>query len=135
MILLPLLFAEVSVVEIITRARAILVILVVLIVQAVCVAAFWGLAKRKVYGKWHAIVSLLIFWGLITYTQLFPPRGPYQRYEYNNAAEVAGAFFALWLIHALFLIVILRLAFAKNVNQFFGNRSGEIIGEDATTAV
>jgi len=53
------------------------------------------------------------------YTQLFRTAGPYQRYEYANAAQMFGAFLALSLIHVMFLILIVRLAFSKKVNQFF----------------
>lgn len=81
--------------------------------------SFWGLAKRKMYGKWLGLVSLIFIWGLIIYTQLFPSTGHYKRYEYDNAAQLAGAFFTLSLIHALFLTLILRLAFSKKVSQFF----------------
>jgi hypothetical protein len=27
--------------------------------------AFWGLAKREVYGKWLGLLSLILLWGLI----------------------------------------------------------------------
>jgi peptidoglycan/LPS O-acetylase OafA/YrhL len=135
MILIPFLTFHVSLAEIITKARAVFFILAVIGALAASMAAFWGLAKRKLYGKWLAAASLLLFWGLIVYTQLFPTPGPYRRYEYNNAAELAGAFFALSLIHALFLTVILRLAFAKKVNRFFEGVSGESTGGIAPTAV
>ena len=81
--------------------------------------SFWGLVKRKLYGKWLGLASLIFTWGVIVYTQLFPVSGPYKRYEYDNAAQLAGAFLSMSLIHALFLILILRLAFSKKVNQFF----------------
>ena len=71
------------------------------------------------YGKWLGLVSLILIWGLIVYIQLFPTTGPYKKYEYDNAAQLAGAFLTLSLLHALFLIVILRLAFSKKVRQFF----------------
>jgi len=81
--------------------------------------AFWGLAKRRMYGKWLGVASLSFIWLLILYVQIRPPRGPYQRYEYQNSAQVAGAIIAALVTSSLFLIVILRLAFAKNVARFF----------------
>ena len=81
--------------------------------------AFWGLAKRRMYGKWLGVASLSFIWLLILYVQIRPPRGPYQRYEYQNSAQVAGAVIAALVTSSLFLIVILRLAFAKNVARFF----------------
>jgi len=81
--------------------------------------AFWGLAKRRMYGKWLGVASLSFIWLLILYVEIRPPRGPYQRYEYQNSGEVAGAVIAALVTSSLFLIVILRLAFAKNVARFF----------------
>jgi hypothetical protein len=88
--------------------------------------SFWGLVKRRMYGKWLGLASLLLIWGLIVYTKLFPATGPYKTYEYDNAAQLAGAFLALALIHALFLILILRLAFSKKVNQFFLSETNDV---------
>jgi hypothetical protein len=65
-------------------------------------------------------------WGLIGLSQLFPAAGPYQGYEYDNAAQLAGAFLATSLIHALFLILILRLAFSKKVNRFFRRGNNDV---------
>jgi hypothetical protein len=103
----------------ILSVRFISFMLIVFLLLATLIAAFWGLAKRKIYGKWLGLVSLSLIWGLIVYTQLFPSKGPYQRHGYDNAAQLAGAFFALSLIHVLFLTLILRLALSKKVNQFF----------------
>src|ERR1051326_4479988 len=115
----PLLFSTVPLKELVLKARFLIFVLVMFLLLAMLIAAFWGLARRRIYGKWFGIVSLIFIWGLIIYTQLFPPQGPYQRHEYNNAAQVVGAFLSLSLIHALFLILILRLAFSKKVNRFF----------------
>jgi hypothetical protein len=55
----------------------------------------------------------------MVYIKLFPATGPYKTYEYDNATQLVGAFFALFLIHALFFALIIRLAFSKKVHQFF----------------
>jgi hypothetical protein len=81
--------------------------------------AFWGLARRRMYGKWLGVASLSFIWLLVLYIQIHPPQGPYQRFEYQNSAEVAGAVITALVISSLFLMVILRLAFAKNVARFF----------------
>ena len=88
--------------------------------------SFWGLVKRKLYGRWLGLASLIFIWGLIVYSQLFPTTGPSKRYEYDNAAQLAGAFLSISLIHALFLILILRLAFSKKVNQFFQREINDV---------
>lgn len=81
--------------------------------------AFWGLARRKMYGKWLGVLSLILLWGFLLYTQIRPTTGPWKRYEFNSPAELFGAVIAQVLISALFLVLILRLAFAKRVNKFF----------------
>jgi hypothetical protein len=81
--------------------------------------AFWGLARRKVYGRWLGVVSLSFIWLIFLYVRLRRPQGPYQYYEYRNSAEVVGAVLTAIVIGSLFLIVILRLAFAKSVARFF----------------
>jgi hypothetical protein len=55
------------------------------------VIAFWGLAKRKNYGRWLGVLSLLLLWGLIIFIKLRRPPGPYKYYEYDNPAQLAGA--------------------------------------------
>lgn len=81
--------------------------------------SFWGLAQRKVYGRWLGVTSLILLWGLILYTQIYPSAGPWKRHEFNSPAERAGGVIGQTLISALFLILILRLAFAGRVNEFF----------------
>lgn len=84
--------------------------------------ALWGLAKRRMYGKWFSVVSLSLIWLLVLYVQIRRPRGPYHYYEYQNSAEVVGAVITALVISSLFLTVILRLAFAKNVARFFTHK-------------
>ena len=82
-------------------------------------AAFWGLAKRKMYGKWLGLASLVLLWALFAVTQYFPPAGPWKRYEYNSTAQFVGAAIFQACVHALFLVLILRLGFARKVSEFF----------------
>ena len=115
-----------SVPEVESILRVVIGFSIILLFVSLFLVAFWGLARRKKYGKWLGLVSLIFIWGLIVYTQLFPSTGPYKRYEYDNAAQLAGAFLALSLIHALFLFLILRLAFSKKVNQFFQREEHDV---------
>ena len=80
--------------------------------------AFWGLARRRMYGRWLSVLSLTLMWGLIILGQLFRPSGPYKYYEYENSAQVAGAIIFAIIFHSLVLVVILRLAFSKRVTAF-----------------
>jgi NADH:ubiquinone oxidoreductase subunit 6 (subunit J) len=85
------------------------------------VSAFLGLARRKIYGKWLGLLSLILIWALLLFMQLRPPSGLYKRFEYDNSAQVAGAAISQILLHGLFLILILRLSFAKKISEFFRN--------------
>ena len=83
------------------------------------------LAKRKNYGRWLGVLSLLLLWGLIILIKLRPPpAGPLQYYEYNNPAQVAGAAIVQVLLHGFFLLLILRLSFSKSVRDFFRKEIG-----------
>lgn len=83
------------------------------------VVAIWGLAKRKLYGKWLGLLSLILIWALLIFMQLRPPSGPYRRLEYDNPAQVAGAGIFHIFLYGLFLVLVLRLSFSKKVNDFF----------------
>jgi hypothetical protein len=84
--------------------------------------AFWGLAKRRIYGKWLGVASLSLLGVAIVYTQVRPPQGPLRQFEYNSPAQVVGAVIAGVFIGVLFLILIFRLAFSKSVDRFFSQR-------------
>src|SRR5215207_589893 len=71
--------------------------------------AFWGLAKRKKYGKWLALLSLVLLWAVIILGQLLRPTGPLRYYEYTSTAELVGAAIFYVFIHGLFLALIMRL--------------------------
>jgi hypothetical protein len=81
--------------------------------------SIWGLAKRRNYGRWLGVVSLTLIWVLMLLGQLFRPSGPLPYYEFTNTAQLVGAAIATVCINALFLLLILRLAFAKSANDFF----------------
>lgn len=81
--------------------------------------AFRGLAKRRMYGRWLGLVSLVLLWGIFSVTQYYPPAGPWERYEYNSAAQLIGAGIFHACVHALFLVLVLRLGFARKVVGFF----------------
>jgi hypothetical protein len=83
--------------------------------------ASWGLVKRKMYGRWLGVLSLLLFWGLLVLAKLWRPSGPYQYYEYDNPAQLAGAVIVQVLLHGLILLLVLRLSFSKSVRKFFRN--------------
>jgi hypothetical protein len=99
--------------------RTLLVYAVMLGVVLLLAITFWGLAKRKNYGRWLSVLFLLLFWGLLLLLKLRRPSGPYQYYEYDNPAQLAGAVIVQVLLHGLILLLILRLSFSKSVREFF----------------
>ena len=99
--------------------RIVIVYAVWLSIVLLLAIAFWGMAKRKNYGRWLGVLSLLLFWGLMILIKLRRPSGPYQYYEYDNPAQLAGAVIVQVVLHGLILLLILRLSFAKSVKEFF----------------
>ncbi len=99
--------------------RTLIVYAVMLSIVLVLGFAFWGLAKRKMYGRWLGLLSLMLLWSLLILIKLRGASGPYKPYEYNNPAQVAGAVAVQVLLHGLLLTLILRLSFSKSVSAFF----------------
>ncbi|HKO45892.1 MAG TPA: hypothetical protein VJU84_21625 [Pyrinomonadaceae bacterium] len=106
--------------------RIMIVYAVWLSIVVLLAVAFWGLAKRKNYGRWLGVLSLLFFWGLIILIKLRRPSGPYQYYEYDNPAQLAGAVIIQVVLHGLILLLILRLAFSKSVREFFRKEASPV---------
>src|SRR5207247_2136939 len=93
--------------------------------------SFWGLTKAQTYGRWLGVSSIALVWGLIIFAQVRRPSGPLKYYEYDNTAQVVGAVVAQILVHSLFLILLLRLAFARKVGAFFQQRATQqIVGPE-----
>jgi hypothetical protein len=81
--------------------------------------SFWGLTRRKIYGRWLGVASLALIWSLMLLGQALRPSGPVPYYEYSNTTQVVGGVIAAIAIYGLFLFLIFRLAFAKSVTEFF----------------
>ena len=107
-------------------AGVIFLCLVVIVIEVYFLTAFWGLAKRKNYGRWLGVVFLLLFWGLQLMGQLSRPSGPYPYYDYKNSRELIVAASASICLDGLLLLLILRLAFARKVKQFFAPLDPEV---------
>jgi hypothetical protein len=80
---------------------------------------FWGLTKRKVYGRVIAVLGLsVMLFGSLS-SVIFRPSGPMQYYEYQNATQLAGGIFASIVLYGLLALLIGSLAFGKKANAFF----------------
>jgi len=98
---------------------AFIVLAVLMIIAIFFAGSFWGMVKAKPYGRWLGLSSLILVWAFIIFAQVRPSEGPFKRFEYDNAAQVAGAVIAQILLNGLFLLLIVRLAFARKVGEFF----------------
>ena len=81
----------------------------------------WSLAKRKVYARWLALISLTLLWAVAAYVQLRPPQGPIKPYQFNSPAERFGGLIGQALIQISFIVLIFRFAFAKRIKEFLQN--------------
>jgi hypothetical protein len=94
-----------------------------LVIVTLLVAAFWGMATRRAFGRWLTVGMLSLIFVIVLLAQIFQPEGPFQRYEYNNSAEILGATIAQVTMIGLFLFLIFRLSFAQSVSVFFAKNN------------
>jgi hypothetical protein len=99
---------------------------------------FWGLQRRKRYGKWLGVISLALLLGLLLRSEhsrviygYILSGGQVRRampggyYEYSNDAQLLGAATFTALLHMSLLFLIFRLAIARPAKRFF--QSGKIL--------
>lgn len=85
----------------------------------VFLAAFWGMAQRRSYGRWTGVIVLSLMFVLTVVSQIAQPSGPIKPYEYSNSTEKMAGFMTQMVMSALFLFLIVQLAFATKVRAFF----------------
>ena len=83
------------------------------------IAAFVGLAKRAVWGRWLAfsVLSLMCLWGVINQFVRVP--GPIEYAEPRTSGEMSGYIAAGLVMFSLFAFLIYRLGFGKAASEFF----------------
>jgi hypothetical protein len=81
--------------------------------------AFWGMARRRMYGRWLGVGILSSLFLFSTYAQFFRSSGPLQYDEYENATQAAAGFASDVFMGGLVLWLLLTLFFSKKVNVFF----------------
>ncbi|HMO81151.1 MAG TPA: hypothetical protein PKD24_10200 [Pyrinomonadaceae bacterium] len=81
--------------------------------------AFWGMARRKSYGRWMCIgvLSLVLFFSVMG--TINRPKGPFEYYEYENSTQAAAGLQAQIALTGSLLALILVLAFSNRVKDFF----------------
>lgn len=81
--------------------------------------AFWGLMKRRRYGRWMAVGFLsLMFVGSVA-GQIARPSGPLPYAEYENDTQRISGTITQVVISGLYLFLIFRLSFGKPASNFF----------------
>lgn len=82
-------------------------------------AAFWGLMKRRKYGRWLGVVSMSLIFLIAAQAHFDPLKKPQGLVSYDSQAEWFGG-----LLGLLFLLVLpLRLAFSTKVGAFFESQN------------
>lgn len=84
---------------------------------------FWGLMKRKRYGRWIGVIGLSLLLLSIFLGNAFPSTGPLASYDSNHIAESTGAIAASIVFYALIIFLIYRLARGKRANEFFAGEA------------
>lgn len=85
---------------------------------------FWGLAKRKAYGRWIsvAILSLFLVQSLLSKLNTSRKGFPFEYYEYNNNTELIAGAITQIILYGLLLALVITLVKSKKVQQFFENK-------------
>jgi hypothetical protein len=93
--------------------------LILLIVPLSSFLGFWGLLKRKTYGRWAGVawLSLILIFSILG--NIFRPTGPMKYAEYENSVELISGMLTILVIYGLFALLIYRLARGKAANAFF----------------
>ncbi len=93
-----------------------LVVVVDMVVLGLFAAAFWGMFRRRPYGRWLGAAMLFLAFIMMAAGQIFSPA---ETAEFQTNARSAGAIGAQVLIAILFLLLIYYLVFGKQVAAFF----------------
>ena len=81
--------------------------------------AFWGMARRRLSGRWLGVgmLSLLVFFSIVG--QIVQTSGPLGRWEYENSTQAMAGFMTQLIVLGLLVWLILALAFGKRATAFF----------------
>jgi hypothetical protein len=91
--------------------------------------SFFGLQKRKTWGRWLSIGVLLVVWFIFLTAQVAQTDGPIKRYEYSNSTERMAGMATSIAISAGMLALPLTLVFSRKVRAYFQQAAGQSIGE------
>lgn len=80
---------------------------------------FWGLVKRKSYGRWIGVIGLSLLLLSIFLGNVFPSSRPLAAYDNNHIVGSPGATIAAIVFYGLIIFLIYRLGRGKRANAFF----------------
>jgi hypothetical protein len=84
---------------------------------------FWGLVKRKSYGRWIGVIGMSLLLLSIFIGNVFPSSGLSASSDNNRIAESAGAMIASVVFYAVIIFLIYRLAWGRRANAFFAGEA------------
>lgn len=90
-------------------------------VTALLIASFWGMARRRPYGRWLGLAVLSLMFVFSIFGQIIRPPGPMPYAEYENSTQATAGTVTQIVMIGLFLFLLLHLAFAKSVTAFFSS--------------
>jgi hypothetical protein len=92
--------------------------------SALCLTGFWGLLKRKIYGRWAAVVGLsfIVFGGAQNSFAAFG--------RYPTPAKALAAFVVGLIVFGPIGFLVYRLARGAPANAFFSGIHPEAIEEE-----
>lgn len=96
-----------------------LVIAMNLAITVLFAVAFWGMFRRKVYGRWLGFAMLSLTFILSVIGQIFRPQGPIENVEYTSPGQSTAGTAAQILLAGMVLLLLYQLAFGKRVIAFF----------------
>lgn len=92
---------------------------VIALFAAVFLAGFWGLVKRKAYGRWIGVGGIAFILISSAIGNFVRPSGPLEYYEYKNATQLMGGVLASLVLYSLGFLLVYRLARGEAANRFF----------------
>ena len=82
------------------------------------IVALWGIWKGRLYGKWAAVMSLVLELLVVILVFIYNLQGPRQIYQAFKASPLEAATGVIGFV-LIPLVLIARLVFSKYMNRFF----------------
>lgn len=92
----------------------------------VFLTGFWGLFRRRVYGRWIGVVGVAFVTVASLLGSIVRPGDPSQYYQYTNSSQLFGAVTAQLVLTGLLLFLAYRLGFGDQANSFFRSTDQDI---------